>query len=46
MSSGKRFTVNDVLEQLFDSECVMEETVCETEDCVEEEPDLEASLIR
>lgn len=42
MSSGKRFTVNDVLEQLFDSESDIEEHVSETEDCVEEEADFEA----
>ncbi|XP_038128076.1 piggyBac transposable element-derived protein 4-like [Cyprinodon tularosa] len=41
MSSGKRFTVKEVLEQLFDSESDLEETVSETEDCVEEDPDFE-----
>ena len=41
MSSGKSFTVNEILE-LFDSESDIEENVSETEDYVEEDPDFEA----
>lgn len=41
MFSRKRFTVSEVLEQLFDSESDIEENVSETEDCVEEDPDSE-----
>lgn len=41
MSCGKRFTVNGVLEQLFDGESDLEDNVSETEDCVEEDSDSE-----
>ncbi|XP_035278967.1 uncharacterized protein LOC118230221 [Anguilla anguilla] len=43
MTSKKRFSVNEVLPQLFDSEGDIEENVSETEDNVEEDPDYEAS---
>lgn len=43
MTSKKRFSVNEVLSQLFDHESDIEENVSETEDDVEEDPDYEAS---
>lgn len=42
MSSGKSFTVSEVLAQLFDSQSDTEENVSETEDCVEKDPDFDS----
>lgn len=42
MSSGKIFTVSEVLEQLFDSQSETEENVSETEDCAEKDPDFDS----
>ncbi|KAJ4945662.1 hypothetical protein JOQ06_023343 [Pogonophryne albipinna] len=44
MTSKKRFSVVEVLPQLFDGESDIEENVFETEDNVEEDPDYKASF--
>ncbi|KAL1276900.1 hypothetical protein QQF64_023573 [Cirrhinus molitorella] len=43
MASKQRFSVSEILTQVFDSESDIEENVSETEDNLEEDPDYEAS---